>query len=232
MTIHLHREVEKLKTQLLVLCAMVEENVRMAFRAFKNRDLEMAKKVIQDDHIVDQHEVDLEEECLKTLALYQPVAADLRFIVAILKINNDLERIGDLAVNMAIRASIMMEQEELEIPEEIHLLAEKSQSMLSNSLDALINMDTDKAFLVCAADDEVDAIHRKMYRYTEDRIREKISGMRNQVILLDISHHLERIADHATNIAEDVIYMVQGRIIRHGRNLDSRRPAHPDGITF
>ncbi len=232
MTIHLHREIESLKKQLMGLCAMVEESVRKAFRAFKLRDAALAKQVIDDDHLVDQHEVDLEEECLKTLALYQPVAADLRFIVAILKINNDLERIGDLAVNMAIRASIIMDQEEIAIPEEIHQLAGKSQEMLSRALDSLICMDPDKAFAVCASDDEVDAIHRKMYRYVEERIRERTDWMRSQVVLLDVSHHLERIADHATNIAEDVIYMVQGRIVRHGRNTTGPRPSHSEPIRY
>jgi len=215
MTIHFERELERLKKRILSLGAMVEERVRMAIKAMEMRDGKLAKKVIEADHEIDQIEVDIEEECLKILALYQPVAIDLRFIIAVIKINNDLERIGDLAVNIAERAAFLATQEKLDIPFDFAGMAEKTQSMLKRSLDSLVNMDIDLAWEVGASDDEVDAINRDMYLQVQDGIRKNIDRMECLIHLLQASRHLERIADLATNIAEDVIYMAKGEIVRH-----------------
>jgi len=160
-------------------------------------------------------EVDVEEECLKILALYQPVAIDLRFIITALKINNDLERIGDLAVNIAERSEFLARQPEVHVPLDLEKMTEKTQSMLTKSLDALVNMDCDLAHQVCAADDEVDAMNRQMYLTVQDGIRQHPEQLESLIHLLSASRHLERIADHATNIAEDVIYMAEGQIVRH-----------------
>ena len=160
-------------------------------------------------------EVDVEEECLKILALHQPVAVDLRFVITALKINNDLERIGDLAVNIAERSEFLARQREIDIPQEIYAMAEKAQSMLTRSLDALVDMDCKLAHDVCADDDEVDAINRQMYLIVQDKIRAHTGQTEVLIHLLSASRHLERIADYATNIAEDVIYMVEGKIVRH-----------------
>ena len=215
MTVHLERELDRLKKKILALGAIVEERVRMAIKAMETRDRELAKKVIEADDEIDQIEVDVEEGCLKILALYQPVAIDLRFIVAVIKINNDLERIGDIAVNIAERAAFLATQGKLDIPFDFAGMAEKTQSMLKKSLDALVNMDSDLAWEVGAADDEVDAINRDMYLQVQDGIRKNIDRMECLIHLLQASRHLERIADHATNIAEDVIYMIKGEIVRH-----------------
>ena len=220
MAVHLEREIEKLKRSILSLSARVEECVRNAVRSIEDRDGELAEKVIQDDLRVDQMEVEVEEECLKILALYQPVAIDLRFVIAVIKINNDLERIGDLAVNIAERAVYLAGQKRTGIPFDFADMSAKTQAMLKGSLDALVNMDASMARDVCASDDEVDDIHRQMYSQIEDSIRRDPDRAEALIDLLGVSHNLERIADLATNIAEDVIYMIDGEIIRHRKAGD------------
>ena len=215
MTVHMKREINKLKSELLSLCKVVEESFRQAVKSIQKRDAKLAKKVIEADIKIDQMEVDVEEECLKILALHQPVAVDLRFIITALKINSDLERIGDLAVNIAERSQFLAAQAEINVLFDFNSMAEKTKSMLRKSLDALVNMDSKMAYEVCADDDEVDTINRKMYNQVKDSIRSHPEWLESLIHLLSVSRHLERIADHATNIAEDVIYMVEGEIVRH-----------------
>jgi phosphate transport system protein len=215
MTIHMQKEIENLKTKLLSLCAMVEKSLCLAVQSVKERDCVLAASVIEDDIKIDQMEVDVEEECLKILALHQPVAIDLRFIVTALKINNDLERIGDLAVNIAERAEFLAGQEPISTPFDFDAMAEKTQWMLTESLDSLVDMDGKRAFNVLAADDQVDAINREMYKQIEAAVVAHPSWTGRLLHLLSISRHLERVADHTTNVAEDVIYMVEGKIVRH-----------------
>ncbi|MFH1850743.1 MAG: phosphate signaling complex protein PhoU [Candidatus Neomarinimicrobiota bacterium] len=160
-------------------------------------------------------EVNLEEECLKVLVLHQPVAADLRYIVSVLKINSDLERIGDLAVNIAKRARRLDKRPPLVIPDDITVMTRKAQQMLKNSLDALIRLDLNIAAKVCEDDQEVDQLHNKTFSYLEEHIKMNPEQAGDLIHLVGISRHLERIADHATNIAEDVMYMVRGEISRH-----------------
>jgi phosphate transport system protein len=215
MTAHMQKEIENLKTRLLALCAAVEKSLCLAVQSVKGRDASLARGVIDDDTQTDQMEVDLEEECLKILALHQPVAIDLRFIITALKINNDLERIGDLAVNIAERGEFLAGQEPVNVPFDFETMAEKTQWMVTESIDSLVDMDCKRAYEVCAADDEVDAINRKMYKQVETSIVAHPGWAQSLLHLLSISRHLERVADHATNIAEDVIYMVEGKIVRH-----------------
>ena len=217
MTVHLERELDRLKKKILALGAIVEERVRMAIKAMETRDRELAKKVIEADDEIDQIEVDVEEGCLKILALYQPVAIDLRFIIAVIKINNDLERIGDEAVNIAERVRIIAKREKLDIPFDFSLMAGKTEAMLKRSLDAVVNMDLDMAVKVCLSDDEVDDFQNEAYDVIKQTIKDNPERVAYLVNLLLISRHLERIADHATNIAEEVVYMIEGEIVRHGR---------------
>jgi len=212
---HLERELENLKRRILSLGAKVEERLRMAIKAIEARDGNLANQVIKADHEIDEMEVDIEEECLKVLALHQPVAIDLRFIIAVIKINNDLERIGDLAVNIAERAAFLASQRKLDILFDFPGMAEKAQSMVKRSLDALVNMDSRLAWEVCASDDEVDAMNRDMFIQVQDNIRKDTNRMECLIHLLSASRHLERVADHATNIAQDVVYMIEGEIVRH-----------------
>ncbi len=215
MAVHLQREIANLKKQILALGSVVEERVRQAVQAVGRRDEAQAQMIVDADTEIDLMEVEIEEECLKVLALYQPVAVDLRFIVSVLKINNDLERIGDLAVNIAERAIFLASQPRLYDPLDIPEISEKVQGMLKKSLDALVNADLDLAREVCLADDEVDNLNRGMHEKVRAEIRRDIEVLQGASQLLDVSRFLERIADQATNIAEDVIYMVEGRIIRH-----------------
>jgi phosphate transport system protein len=215
MTVHLDREIDKLKRGLLSLCAVVGEQVQMAMRALLERDQELAADVRQRDRDVDQREVEVEEECLKILALHQPVAADLRFIVAVLKINNDLERIGDLAVNIARKARALAARPPMRFPFDLAGMSEKTQAMLRDSLDALVNFDAKLANEVCGRDDEIDGMKRDVRRQVEAMIAADPEQTRPLLRILAVSRNLERIADLATNIAEDVIYMVNGKIIRH-----------------
>ncbi|MBW1851070.1 MAG: phosphate signaling complex protein PhoU [Deltaproteobacteria bacterium] len=215
MKIHFQRELDALKKMMLSLGARVEKAVRLAIKALETRDIALAKNVIDADHEIDENEVEVEEECLKILALYQPVAIDLRIICAMIKINNDLERVGDEAVNIAERVITMAKQPAMEIPFDYNLMAEKAESMLKSSLDALVNLDQDLAHKVCLADDEVDDMNRKMYDKVKDGILNEPERVGYLINLLLVSRHLERIADHATNIAEEVIYMIEGIIHRH-----------------
>jgi phosphate transport system protein len=216
MTKHFIRELGKTKKMILTLGAMAEERVHLAIKAIRQKDASIAQKIITSDYELDEMEVDIEEECLKILALYQPVAIDLRFLIAMIKINNDLERIGDEAVNIAQRVGIIAKWDQPQTTFDYSLMAEKTEQMLKMSLDALVNMDTDIAFKVSIFDDEVDAIKDKVYDHVKNAIDSRVDKGGYLINLLLISRHLERIADHATNIAEEVIYMIEGEIIRHG----------------
>lgn len=215
MSRHLESEIEKLKKRILSLGATVEETVSHAIKSLGERNAQMAKKVIATDSEIDQREVDIEEECQKILALHQPVAHDLRFIIAVLKINAELEHIGDATVNIAERVLFLLREEKVDFPFDFQEMAQKAQSMLNRSLDALVNLDATLAYAVIRSDDEVDAINRDMYGRTQECIRKSPERVNSYIHLLGISRHIERIADHASNIAEDVIYLVEGKIVRH-----------------
>ncbi len=216
MSVHLQREIERLKKDLLSLCGLVEDQVQGAVRALLERDEEAAERIEIRDFDIDQREVELEETCLKILALHQPVAADLRFIVSALKINNDLERIGDLAVNVARKAITFCRNPMPEIPFDIRGMWQKVQAMVRDSMDALVNMDPELANDVCGRDHEIDRMKRDIRLEAEAMIRRDPEQTTPLLTLAAAARNLERIADHATNIAEDVIYMVEGRIARHG----------------
>ncbi|MCE5268708.1 MAG: phosphate signaling complex protein PhoU [Planctomycetaceae bacterium] len=217
MSVHLQREIEKLKKSILALCAIVEEQVQVAMRAMLDRDSTLALRVEQRDDDIDRREVEIEEECLKILALHQPVATDLRFIVAAMKINNDLERIGDLAVNIARKAVAAAAEPAVEVPFDIAGMGEKTEAMLRDSIDAMVNMDARLAVEVCRRDDEVDRLKHQIRAGAEERIGREPQKVGPLLRLLAVSRNLERIADCATNIAEDAIYISEGRIIRHRR---------------
>ena len=212
---HLQREIENLKKKILHLSVVVEESVQNAIKAVENRDPKLGRNIIDHDQEIDQLEVDLEEEGLKILALHQPVAIDLRFIIAVLKINNDLERIGDLAVNIAERGVFLSGHRDLDIPPDILRMESLAQVMLRKSLDALVNLDSPLARDVCLSDDEVDRLHQGIFAKIHSEIRRRPEDLESLIQILSISRYLERIADHATNIAEDVVYMVEGKVIKH-----------------
>jgi phosphate transport system protein len=211
---HLQRETERLKRKILALGALVEENLRLAFQAIEQRDAAKARQVIATDVLIDQNEVEVEEECLKILALYQPVASDLRFVAAVIKINSDLERIGDLAENIAKRALDLLEEYPITPPGSIWVLADRAGSVLERALDALVRQDEVIAREVLVADREIDALYRDLLDELKARLRDQ-EHLDAVVLLFSVARYLERLADHATNIAEDVLYMVEGEIQRH-----------------
>lgn len=215
MTKHFRRELENIKKRILTLSSLVEERVQLAARAVEHIDAELAQRIIRTDYEIDEMEVEIEEECLKVLALHQPVAVDLRFIIAVIKINNELERIGDQAVNIAERVDVIAKRPKPPFMFDYSEMASKAQRMLKMSLDALVNLDVDLAYKVITLDDEVDLIKNDAYDQIKQAIKELPERVGYYINLLLISRHLERLGDHATNIAEEVIYLVEGEIYRH-----------------
>ncbi|MHB2147991.1 phosphate signaling complex protein PhoU [Calditrichota bacterium LG25] len=215
MSIHLQKDIEKLKKKVLTLSMMVEETLYDAVTALKTQNKELAQRVIENDEKIDNMEVEVENDCLKILALHQPVAIDLRYVISVLKINNDLERVGDLASNIAQRAMELMYLGQNDLHFDLDTMFEKVKIMLKNSLKALINLDIDEAKSVLQMDDEVDAMHRSLYQLVAQKLSENPQKAAIYLQYISISRYLERIADLATNIAEDVIYMVEGTIARH-----------------
>ena len=196
---------------------MVEDLVHDSVQAVDRVDADLADRIIKRDSEIDDTEVDIEEECLKVLALHQPVAVDLRFIIAVIKINNELERIGDQAVNIAQRVQVIAKRPKPPFWFDYSEMGEKAQKMLRMSLDALVNLDVDLAYRVITMDDEVDQIKNDAYDKIKQAIQDLPERVGYYINLLLISRHLERLADHATNIAEEVIYLVEGEIFRHAQ---------------
>ncbi|MBD3239087.1 MAG: phosphate signaling complex protein PhoU [Chitinivibrionales bacterium] len=225
MTVLMMREFSKLKKAIFSLSALVEESVNRSVRAVTEKSVDLARKVIESDREIDQMEVEVEEECLKILALHQPVASDLRYIVSVLKMNNDLERMGDLAVGISKNAEHIANLKIARMPFDMRPMAEKVRSMLKNSLDALVNLDVELARTVLATDKQVDRLYHEMYDHAVECRHDKDEEIDCMLRLLSIARNLERIGDHATNVAEDVIYLVEGEIVRHNPQETSARKA-------
>jgi len=215
MSQHLQKEINALKEKIIFMGTEVEDRVYRATVSLINRNQQMAQAVLSGDHDIDDLEVAIEEDCLKILALHQPVASDLRFIIAVLKINSDLERVGDLAVGIAERSSFLIDQPAVPIAFDMAAMMRTVEGMLTRSIEALVNLDVNKAYRVRAEDDRVDAMNRDMYALVKEELAKHPEQISVLLHNLSISRHLERIADHATNIAEDVIYLVKAEIIRH-----------------
>ena len=221
MSLHFQRDLDRLKKEILLIGGLVEEAIHDAIRALNNRDAVLAQSVIDKEYIIDEKEVQIEEECLKILALHQPVAIDLRLVVVILKVNNDLERMGDFASNIAQRGLFLSEHDPLpDLMEFINELPILVKKMVRDSLDALVKMNLETANSVILADDAVDNINRLMHQKVTETIMQDSSTTERAISLLSTSRYLERIADLSTNIAEDVVFMVEGRVIRHELDHD------------
>jgi phosphate transport system protein len=212
---HLHRDLDNLQRDILTLAGLVEGSIEKAIEALQKRDVRLANEVIAGDPQIDNEENHIEEECLKILALHQPVAVDLRRITAAMMINIDLERMGDLAEEIAERVLEMAKLPMFPIPEKLQRMTDLTTTMVRQSLDSFVNLNTPLARSVMRMDDEVD-------RFNEEIIQEVLAQMKTSPTLIEpglslfsATRHLERIADHATNIAEDVVYLAEGEIIRH-----------------
>ncbi len=231
MTKHLNHDLDRLKKEMLAMGAMVEEAINQAIRSLVDRDPALARAVFAGDDAIDRKELEVEDACLKMLALHQPVAGDLRYIVAVLKVNNDLERMGDLAQNIAERALFLATHEPLQVDFDFARMVATVRRMVSQSLDALVENDPHLARRVCAQDDEVDALQRSMFEQLTALMMRDPSTVERAVQVLSVSRHLERIADSATNIAEDVVFMVEGENIRHQPDAARGVPRYRDTTT-
>ncbi len=225
MTKHLRADLDRLEKRLLILGARVEDTVRKSIEALLERRVDLANQVIHGDPTIDGEEVEIEEECLKILALHQPVANDLRFVAACLKINSDLERIGDLAVNIGERAASLKRTSPCAVPQTLRPMMETTTRMLRECLDSFVKQSVTLARKVMAEDERVDAYNRTNITEMVELMKLSSDKVEDALLFLSASKSLERIADHATNIAEDVVYMVEGEIVRHKASMAAARAA-------
>lgn len=220
MRTHLDRDLDALKRDILTMGAMVEEATSKAIDSLLNREVSLGEEVLTGDDAIDMKELEVEDKCLKTLALHQPVAGDLRYIIVILKVNNDLERMGDLAGHIATRAIYLARHPPIGTPARFEEMVELVSMMVRKCLDALVNRDSKLALEVVNTDNLVDEIHWESYEELRERMRSESDIIDLAFHTISAVRHLERIADHAANIAEDVYFMVEGEVIRHMIDTD------------
>jgi phosphate transport system protein len=212
---HLERDLEGLQQIILEMAGAVEQAVQKAIQALQSRAIPLAEEVIKGDSGIDQDENRVDEKCLKMLAMHQPVAIDLRRIMAVMMISIDLERMGDLAEDIAGRAISLASQPPLPISDRLQSMADLTTTMVHQSLEAFVRLDTRLARTVCRLDDEVDRYNKEIIAALVEAMQKQPDLIEAGLSLFSATRHLERIADHATNIAEDVIYLVEGEIVRH-----------------
>lgn len=212
---HFHQELGDLNREILHLGSMVEKAIYQSVESLKQRDTGLAKKIIESDKDVDNLELKIDERCINLLALYQPMAADLRFIATALMITTDLERMADLAVDIAERTLELADRPLLKPLIDVPKLATLAQKMVQESLDAFVNRNAELARKVCTYDDEADHLRDLVYQEIIEIVTRDGSCASRAIPLLLVARHLERICDHATNIAEDVVYMVQAQMLKH-----------------
>jgi phosphate transport system protein len=212
---HFHEELEALKQTLLAMGGLVEDQIRRVMRALLERDDAIAQEVIERDRQVNAYDVEVDEQCVSLLALHQPAAGDLRFITTAMKIVTDLERIGDQAVNIAQRVLELNREPRLKPYIDLPRMAERAQRMVKESLDAFVARDTALARQVCGEDAEVDALKEQIFRELLTFMMEDPRTIPRAIRVILISRFMERVADHATNIAEMVVYLVEGKMVRH-----------------
>lgn len=213
---HYEAELAKLKEQVLKMGGLVETMIAQAMKAMVERHTELARAVIEQEKEVNLLEVGIDDRCFEMLALHQPAASDLRFIVIGLRVSKDLERMGDLAVNICQLAMDLNKEPQLKPYIDLPKMAAKTQEMVKGALDSFVRRDADQAQHVCEVDDEVDRYKHDIFKELVELMEKDPQAVSRGTRLILVSRHLERIADHATNIAEEVIFMVQGRDIRHG----------------
>ncbi|HUI08317.1 MAG TPA: phosphate signaling complex protein PhoU [Verrucomicrobiae bacterium] len=212
---HFDQELAGLKEALLRMAGLAERSVAQSLKALVQRDHELSKAVDEDDEQIDKLEIEIDDRCIKLLALRQPIATDLRFITMAMKISSELERIGDQAVNIAHRAEELNREPLLKPLVDIPRMAEHAQGMIHDSLDAFVYAKPDLARQVIARDEKVDLLNRQLHRELTSFMIEDPHTITRCLNLMSIAHNLERIGDHATNIAEDIVYLYEGRDIRH-----------------
>lgn len=208
-------ELTALKQRILLMGSLVETQVAHAVTALVDRDADLARSVIAGDHQVNDYDVEIDEECIRLLALRQPTASDLRFITTAMKISIDLERISDLAEDICERALELAEEPQLKPYIDIPLMAERTRTMLREALEAFVNRNADLARAVCRSDESVDELTGQIFREALSHMINQPQTISRAIRVTFIAKYLERIADHATNVAEMVVFMVEGKMIRH-----------------
>jgi len=212
---HFQEELEQLKARLLEMGGLAEDRLRLSVRSLVDRDLAAVEKVLAGDAAINQLHIEIDDRCFKLLALHQPMAVDLRSIVSAVKINTDLERVGDLAVNIAEASRRYLQHAPVKELIDLPKMAVIAQDMLRSALDAYVRRDTALAQAVLDRDDELDALKTKVFRDLLDHMLRDQATIEPALDLILVSRHLERIGDHATNVAEDVIFMVSAKDVRH-----------------
>jgi phosphate transport system protein len=215
MTRKLEHDLTDLKDRVLRMGSLVEDAIRKSIKALVERDRDLGLAVIDGDHVINTYDVEIEEECIRLLAIWQPTGSNLRFITTAIKIITDLERMGDLAVDICERTIELLEEPQLKPYIDIPRMAEAAQKMLKDSLDAFVSKDPESAMKVCEADDFVDNLNHQIFNELLVYMLQDPKNISRAVRLTYVAKYLERIGDHATNIAEMVVYMVKGKVIRH-----------------
>ncbi len=211
-----HKELNELKLNLLKMATLAEKAVEDSVTALVKRDMALAQKVIAGDDPINSLELTIDQQCLRLLALQQPMARDLRFITSAMKINTDLERIGDQAVNIAERAEELSKRPQISCCLDLPDMAEITYGMILKSIDAFVNQDVQLALEACKKDDDVDQLNEVILRQVLDYMATHTPAIRRAIHFIIVARCLERVADHSTNIAENVVYMAEGRVIKHG----------------
>ncbi len=216
-------DLSELHRDLLAMCARVEDMIHRAVGLLSAPDYEESRRLVLEDADIDRWDVRIEDSCLKTLALYQPVAIDLRRIATVMKVSAELERVADLAVNIAERASGLLNAPQVSVPDQLKEMAERAVDMLHRSIDAYVDLNSELARQVCLEDDAIDEMNKGLIDQLIEYMHRSPSQLDALLHLFSAVRQVERVADHATNIAEDVVYLVEGRIIRHARKLENER---------
>ncbi len=225
MSIHLQSDLESLHKDLLSMSATVEDMIHRAVDQLSSPSLEEARGLAADDIRIDRWDIQIEDTCLKLLALHQPVAIDLRRITTVLKIVGELERVADLSVNIADRATGLIDAHEVQVPDQLRVMARQAVDMLHRAIDSYVELDSAKARQVIDDDDRVDEANVEIIRSLIETMHRQPDRLDPLLHLFSAVRQVERVADHASNIAEDVVYLVEGRIIRHARKLSSISPS-------
>jgi phosphate transport system protein len=221
--IRFHQELDELKHRILAMAGMAEGAIDMAVQAYSQRDASLCQRVLNNEMAINRAEREVDEFAIDLLAMQQPMAIDLRFILAVIKINADLERVGDQAVNIAQRVMNMIELPPSELPVDIPAMAARVRTMIRDALRAFIEGDPDLARRVLEADDEIDRLNHEAFSALSSYMQSQPNGAVQALDALSIARNLERVADHATNIAEDVIFWIRGADVRHGAGQQTGR---------
>lgn len=220
MTVHMQLDVSELHREMLAMCARVEDMIHRAVDQLSAPDYEVTRQLIQEDNDIDRWDVRIEDHCLKVLALYQPVAIDLRRITTVMKVVGELERVADLAVSISERACGLLNSPQVPVPDQLKEMAKRAIGMLHKSIDSYVDFDSEAAQQVCKEDDEIDEMNSKLIDQLIDQMHKCPDQIDALLHLFSAVRTVERVADHATNIAEDVVYLVEGRIVRHAGKFE------------